>query len=74
MEALPEKEVIYVSAVKVHLLVESSVTLTVPVWLETVLPFAFVMFPLIAPVKSEPSAILRVSVESSPTKILPFIV
>ncbi len=49
----------------------SSVTSTLPTPVETVSPFAFVMLPLTAPVKAEPSVRFSVSAESSPTRISP---
>ncbi len=55
--------VMYVSAVSDHLLVLSNVTLTVPTFVETVLPFAFVIFPLTVPENTEESERLSVSVK-----------
>ncbi len=55
--------VMYVSAVSDHLLVLSNVTLTVPTSVETVLLFAFVIFPLTVPENAEESERLSVSVK-----------
>ena len=71
LAASPSNEVTYVSAVRVHVLVESSVTSTVPTSVETVSPLAFSISPLIAPVNVEPLVRLSVKVESLPTRMVP---
>lgn len=53
LEASPSKEVMYVSAVRVHVLVLSSLTLTVPTSVEIVVPFALMIAPSIEPLNVE---------------------
>lgn len=71
LEASPSKEVMYVSAVRVHVLVLSSLTLTVPTSVEIVVPFALMIAPSIEPLNVEPFVRFSVSSESSPTLIIP---
>ena len=59
------------SAVSVQVLLESILTDTVPTFVDTVSPSAFVMLPSIAPSKVDPFVRFNVNSESSPTRIVP---
>ena len=66
----PSKLVIYVSAVRVHILVASRVTFTVPTSVEITVPLALVISPLTVPSNELPSVRFRFRVESLPTRIV----